>query len=204
MMSSSYDYANADYSLSIIEVFYKALQELIGKQNAEDLLQERGIALVQIRSSSIIPPLQSIAWQVFGALEQTYPPLATLGIIQRLGRAFFHHGMKKISVFSPLQQKDFLLLPAPKKFTFGLPLLAETCEKWLNEKIETGELNDEYFWSVTGKNLTHPLWLAWQKGLLYGAAYHFSQGKVHLIEEKKASQTSAQALLTIAKSPLAY
>jgi|GEM_PF-3148189 hypothetical protein len=185
-----------------IQIFLKALDEILGKPAVEKLSKNSENLFLQTNTASSSQIL--ISSQIFSALEQSYGSMSGLGIAQRSGRIFFHQCMKQLPYFSPLRQMDFLLLPPPKKFIEGLQLVSQVCTAWFKEKIETHEAAEEWVWAVSGSTLSQPLWVAWQKGLLYGASTHFSQGKVHLIEEKQNSATLSQAFLSISKRPLAY
>lgn len=187
-----------------IQLFYKALNEILGKPAVEKLCKTSEKLFAQANAD---PPRSTqlfISSQIFSALEQSYGSLSGLGIAQRSGRVFFHQCMKQHLWFSPLKQLDFLLLPPPKKFKEGLQLISKVCIAWFEEEIIISEAAEEWVWVSTGSTLTQPLWVAWQKGLLYGASTHFSQGKVHLLEEKQNVSAPSQVFLSISKKSLAY
>jgi predicted hydrocarbon binding protein len=126
--------------------------------------------------------------QINKALEDMYGPRGGRGLAIRAGRAGFKYGLKDFGPLLGMADLAFRLLPLGMKLKVGLNAMADTFNKFTDQRVTLEEETDHFVYIIDrcpvcwGRHAETPTCHA-ATGLLQGIVHWISGGKTFHIEE---------------------
>lgn len=168
-----------------------SFEEVMGRNGVNAILN---LARLQERLSSYPPNnfdkefcFEELG-QLLKALDEMYGPRSGRGLARRAGQACFRFGVKDFGPMLGLADLAFRVLPLGMKLKVGFEVLAETFNKFTDNRVQLGE-DDQYFhWSMDrcgacwGRSCEGPC-CHLAVGILEEGLYWVSGGKTFYVEE---------------------
>lgn len=173
------------YPNKMVRIILLAMEEVMGRNGVNAVLN-----LAQLTHLvNNFPPNnfdRQVTFSDLGALmhalDEMYGPRGGRGLGLRAGRACFKYGLKEFGPVLGIADLAFRLLPLHMKLKVGADLFAETFNKFSDQVVRLGEVEETFTWEI----LRCPL--CWHRrsetpccslavGLLQEALYWVSGGK---------------------------
>lgn len=179
------------YPNKIGRIFLLAMEEIMGKNGVNAVLNL--VALKHLINN--YPPnnlekkFSFIDYAKLNqGIEEMYGPRGARGLIMRAGRASFKYGIKEFGTVLGIADLAFKLMPLSMKMKVGLNAMAETFDRFSDQKTHVEELKDRYIYVIEkcpvcwGRKADHPICYA-AVGLLQEGLAWVSSGKTYKIEQ---------------------
>jgi predicted hydrocarbon binding protein len=145
--------------------------------------------------------------RVQSALEKVYGEQYGQGLGVRCGRVIFNHVLRDFGPQVGLTDLDFRLLPMGKKISASLDMLADTFNRFTDQRVRFIE-RDNLFWEIQRcplcwQRITSAPSCALAIGFLQEAMYWVSSGRHYRVEETECiAAGSLVCVIQIDKHPI--
>jgi hypothetical protein len=199
------------YANKMGRILLLAVEETVGRGGVNAILNLAG--LPQLIDN--YPPNSSARQFSFNqvaavqqALDSMYGPRGGRSLSHRAGRAAFRHGLAEIGSGSVAANLAFRLLPLKTRIKLSFDALANTFDRFSDQRVRLEEDDDCYLW------LLESCALCWGRqnpepcchlavGLVSGALSWASGGKHYPAEERECAACGApNCLIVVNKQPL--
>lgn len=161
------------------------------------------------------PPANGRLEFLFEVVSELYPALVLKygqqggrGLLIRMGRACFQHGLREFGPLFGLTDLAFRLLPLKTKLKVGANAFADIFNKHSDQRVRIDESEEHLFWVIErcpvcwGRTSEMPS-CDLAVGLLQEALYWVSSGKIFQVEETKCRAAGdAECVIQIEKIPM--
>ena len=194
-------------------IYLQALEEVMGKSGVNALLNLA--TLPELIGN--YPPAnldREFDFADFGAigrsLEEMYGPRGGRGLGVRAGRAAFAEGLSKFGATAGVADLAFKVLPTGTKLKVGLKAMAETFNKFSDQKSEVSEAEDHFVYTISqcpvcwNRKSDRPVCFA-AVGILQEGLHWVSGGKNFRVEEVSCiAQGEEVCTIHVYKQPLDF
>ena len=192
-------------------IYLQALEEVMGKSGVNALLNLAQLPeLIGNYPNANLDRAFDFAdfSSVGGALEEMYGPRGGRGLGVRAGRAAFAEGLSKFGATAGVADLAFKVLPMGTKLKVGLKAMAETFNKFSDQRSTVDEEKDYFIYYISqcpvchGRQSDRPVCFA-AVGILQEGLHWVSGGKNFRVEEVECiAQGHENCLIHVYKEPL--
>jgi predicted hydrocarbon binding protein len=187
-------------------------EEILGRSGMVAILKSMPAGLNYLES---YPPANSrlgfpfeVVSELYPAMVSSYGPRGGQGLLMRIGRACFQHGLREFGPNFGLTDLAFRLLPNKTKLTVGAKAFADIFNKQSDQRVRIEDDEKNLYWIIErcpvcwGRTSDGPS-CDLAAGLLQESLYWVSGGKVFSIEETHCHAAGdAECVFLINKTPL--
>ena len=199
------------YPNLMARIYLQAMEEVMGKSGVNALLNLASLPeLIGNYPAANLERKFDFAdfSSICGALEEMYGPRGGRGLGVRAGRASFAEALSKFGATAGVGDLAFKVLPMGTKLKIGLKAMAETFNKFSDQRSEVSEEADYFIYSIP----TCPV--CWERtsdrpvcfaavGILQEGLHWVSGGKNFRVEEVKCqAQGFESCIIHVYKEPL--
>ncbi len=199
------------YPNLMARIYLQALEEVMGKSGVNALLNLAGLPelIGNYPPANLDRAFDFADFSAIGrALEEMYGPRGGRGLGVRAGRAAFAEGLSKFGATAGVADLAFKVLPMGTKLKVGLKAMAETFNKFSDQRSEVTEEEDHFVYYLHqcpicwGRQNDRPVCFA-AIGILQEGLHWVSGGKNFRVEAVKCkAQGDESGILHIYKDPL--
>ncbi len=128
-------------------------------------------------------------------MEDTYGPVVTQGLAQRVGRAGFRKGLKRWGDEVGLMDVSFRLLPTGKRIYKGLSYVAESLAAKAGLVVRVDRTDRHWTMRIEHESLGAAPLCHWVTGTLQEFASWAGNGRVYQVREVECSQAGGDSCL---------